>query len=118
MYSTVVELLAGMNTNESLRHELSQRDALPQRTIRARTNVGRGTVRRSVIATMTEKGDVVFEERVTTDELGIDADDVEDEGAGAEAMSPPKPGSRSPIAELLYSRWIENLRSRWPILGM
>lgn len=64
---------------------------------------------------MTDKGLVVTEEEVSglpspsTPSLSISP-------SSAKVEEPASPIKRSPIAELLYMRWLEGLKIRWPSL--
>lgn len=93
-YNVILDLLSGINENTAVRqHVQTARGLFPHRRI----------IRKSE---MTAKGLVVTEE---------------EEISGLPASSSPTPGEepssptrKSPIAELLYMRWLEGLRLKWP----
>lgn len=61
---------------------------------------------------MTAKGLVVTE--VQEDISGLPIDSTTSSSHSVRADSPGSPVRKSPIAELLYMRWLEGLRIKWP----
>ena len=64
---------------------------------------------------MTSKGLVVTEEQEEISGLPLTsepADSITSSHLATE--SPPSPSRKSPIAELLYMRWLEGLKLKWP----
>ncbi|OCH94081.1 Pkinase-domain-containing protein [Obba rivulosa] len=94
-YSVILDLLSGINENTAVRqHIQTSRGLFPHKRI----------IRRSE---MTSKGLIVTEEE---DIPGLPA--VADIPASAEQSG--LPARKSPIAELLYMRWLEGLKLKWP----
>ncbi|KAF8309351.1 Pkinase-domain-containing protein [Clavulina sp. PMI_390] len=90
-YNVIVDILSGINESDAIRqHIATQKGLFPHRLVRRRTE-------------MTSKGLVIVEqeEEVTPP-------------AAAPASPPSSPVKRSPIADLLYMRWMEGLRIKWP----
>ncbi|KAF9651151.1 Pkinase-domain-containing protein [Thelephora ganbajun] len=91
-YNLIVDILAGVNENNAVRQHINtSRILFPHKRI----------IRKSE---MTSKGLVVTEEQ---------------EISGLPSTSDPlvaeaEPARRSPIAELLYMRWLEGLKLKWP----
>ncbi|KAJ7179168.1 Ste20-like serine/threonine kinase [Mycena filopes] len=97
-YNVILDILSGINDNTSVRqHVQTARGLFPHKRI----------IRKSE---MTAKGLVVTE--VQEDIAGLpstmDATKVVDEPAVA--------AKKSPISELIYMRWLEGLRLKWPSL--
>jgi len=91
-YNLIVDILAGVNENNAVKQYINtSRVLFPHQRI----------IRKSE---MTTKGLVVTEEQEisglpsTSDPLAAEAE----------------PARRSPIAELLYMRWLEGLKLKWP----
>lgn len=97
-YSVILDILSGINENPVVRqHVQTARGLFPHKRI----------IRKSE---MTAKGLVVTE--VQEDVSGLPAD-----SAGASSPGKTDDSSqirKSPIAELLYMRWLEGLRIKWP----
>jgi len=92
-YNVILDILSGINENSNVRqHIQTSRGLFPHKRI----------VRRSE---MTAKGLVVTEE---------------EEISGLPSTSSPTPPAeepplrKSPIAELLYMRWLDGLKLKWP----
>lgn len=64
---------------------------------------------------MTSKGLVVTE--VQEDISGLPSSSPTTTAAGKPDEIPASPTRRSPIAELLYLRWLEGLKIKWPLLS-
>ncbi|KZV72120.1 Pkinase-domain-containing protein [Peniophora sp. CONT] len=98
-YGIVLDILSGINENDVVRqHVATSRNLLPHKRVTRKSE-------------LTSRGLVVTE----TEEIL--------EGPSAAANAPPdRPASptsatnikRSPIAELLYMRWLEGLKLKWP----
>ncbi|GJE83997.1 Pkinase-domain-containing protein [Phanerochaete sordida] len=98
-YNVILDVLSGINENQQVRqHVQTARGLFPHKRI----------IRKSQ---MTSKGLVVTEE-----------EDVSGLPSTSEPEAPPVPDidqaprSKSPIAELLYMRWLEGLKLKWPSL--
>lgn len=61
---------------------------------------------------MTSKGLVVTEEQEVVSGLPSSSDSVNHIVSGSPPQDPPS--RKSPIAELLYLRWLEGLKIKWP----
>ncbi|CCM01568.1 uncharacterized protein FIBRA_03628 [Fibroporia radiculosa] len=97
-YNIVLDLLAGINENAAVRqHIQTARGLFPHRRI----------IRKSE---MTAKGLVVTEEEEISG-LPSSSSPTPTTEDRPDAGSPPR---KSPIAELLYVRWLEGLRLKWP----
>jgi serine/threonine-protein kinase 24/25/MST4 len=124
-YNVILDILSGINEsveasivlivdlthhlifylrNHSIRQHIStQRGLFPHRLIRRKTE-------------MTSKGLVVVEQ----EEIPSEVDVLPPRASRSPPSSPPSspvPPRRSPIAELLYMRWMEGLRLKWPSLS-
>lgn len=99
-YNIVLDILSGINDNPGVRqHVQTTRGLFPHKRI----------IRKSE---MTAKGLVVTETQ--EDITGLPSTSTSDV-SGAKAAEEPKE-RKSPIAELLYMRWLEGLRLKWPSL--
>jgi len=97
-YTIILDLLSGINENSAVRqHIQTARGLFPHRRI----------IRKSE---MTAKGLVVTEEEEISG-LPSSSSPVLSAEERAEAGSPTR---KSPISELLYMRWLEGLRLKWP----
>ncbi|EIW61937.1 Pkinase-domain-containing protein [Trametes versicolor FP-101664 SS1] len=98
-YNLVLDMLAGINDNPSVRNHIQTTRALfPHKRI----------IRRSE---MTAKGLIVTEEEEIS---GLPSSSG---STPSPAVATPEPGSpvrKSPISELLYLRWLEGLKLKWP----
>ncbi|KAH9938060.1 Pkinase-domain-containing protein [Fomitopsis serialis] len=95
-YNIVLDLLAGINDNSAVRqHVQTARGLFPHRRI----------IRKSE---MTAKGLIVTEEEEIS---GMPPSSSSPIPGDAEPGSPTR---KSPISELLYMRWLEGLRLKWP----
>ncbi|KAL7410913.1 hypothetical protein BDY24DRAFT_150289 [Mrakia frigida] len=92
-YSVIADLLAGIHENEPLRQHINSISPSPFTLIRR-------TAHRN------EEGKLVVTEH--EEETSVGAGDA---GAGAGET---KEKDRSPIADMLYMRWMEGLKIRWP----
>ncbi|KAF9451725.1 Pkinase-domain-containing protein [Macrolepiota fuliginosa MF-IS2] len=112
-YNVVLDILQGINDNVAVKQHIQTSHGLfPHKRI----------IRKSV---MTAKGLVVTEEQEDISGLPTSspADAPPSPNANNHSISspdvndpPPSPKSKSPIAELLYMRWLEGLRLKWPSL--
>ncbi|EAU84785.2 STE/STE20/YSK protein kinase [Coprinopsis cinerea okayama7 len=95
-YNVILDILQGINDNNAIkRHVQTSRGLFPHKRITRKSE-------------MTSKGLVVTEETEEVSGLPESSNGVPP--AQAEAETP----RRSPIAELLYMRWLEGLRLKWP----
>jgi len=91
-YNLIIDILSGVNENNAVKQHINtSRVLFPHKRI----------IRKSE---MTSKGVIVTEEQ---------------EISGLPSTSDPlvpeaEPARRSPIAELLYMRWLEGLKLKWP----
>ncbi|KAI0677520.1 Pkinase-domain-containing protein [Trametes maxima] len=96
-YNLVLDMLSGINENSAVRsHIQTTRGLFPHKRI----------IRRSE---MTAKGLVVTEEE--------EISGLPSSSTPSPAQSPAEPGSpvrKTPISELLYLRWLEGLKLKWP----
>ncbi|KXN86272.1 Serine/threonine-protein kinase svkA [Leucoagaricus sp. SymC.cos] len=109
-YNVVLDILQGINDNPAVKQHIQTSHGLfPHKRI----------VRKSV---MTAKGLVVTEEQEDISGLpsSSDAQSLNGNNYGPSPADPNEPPSspktKSPIAELLYMRWLEGLRIKWPSL--
>lgn len=95
-YSVILDILAGLNENQGVRqHIQTSRELFPHKRVTRKSE-------------MTSKGLIVTE---TLEEVAGPS------GANAaDKAEPSSPTKRSPIAELLYMRWLEGLKIKWPSL--
>jgi serine/threonine-protein kinase 24/25/MST4 len=65
---------------------------------------------------MTSKGLVVTEEQEEISGLPLTSDHADSITSPplSATDSPPPPSKKSPIAELLYMRWLEGVKLKWP----
>lgn len=89
-YQVIVDLLAGINDNDSIRRHLSASAQL----------FPRGSLRQSI--KLTDRGPVI-QSPIAPHASGTDYDSESD----AETSSKDSAQQRGPIAEMLYSRWLE-----------
>ncbi|PCH41000.1 Pkinase-domain-containing protein [Wolfiporia cocos MD-104 SS10] len=94
-YNIILDMLSGINENSAVRqHIQTSRGLFPHRRI----------IRKSE---MTAKGLVVTEEEEISG-LPPSSSPI------PPAEAPESPSRKSPIAELLYMRWLEGLKLKWP----
>ncbi|KAF8621561.1 hypothetical protein AX15_007589 [Amanita polypyramis BW_CC] len=103
-YSIILDILQGINDNPVVRqHIQTTRGLFPHKRI----------IRRSE---MTSKGLVVTE--VQEDVSGLPPSSPSTTTAPIKPdEAPASPTRRSPIADLLYLRWLEGLKLKWPLLS-
>lgn len=63
---------------------------------------------------MTSKGLVVTEEQEEISPVSGPANSITSPTAATTDDTPASPLRKSPIAELLYMRWLEGLKLKWP----
>ncbi|KAG6900967.1 hypothetical protein C0993_004405 [Termitomyces sp. T159_Od127] len=98
-YNVILDILSGINDNQAIRqHVQTSRNLFPHKRLTRRSE-------------MTPRGLVVTEE----------LDDTAGSPSSSGPVSPPistdlgeTPAKKSPIAELLYLRWLEGLKLKWP----
>lgn len=125
-YSVVLDILAGINDSSSVRaHVATQRGGmLPHRRVVRRgemTARGLVVVESEEVVAATAGAVVVVGNGVAASATngaaaggGAGAANGNANGAGATANGTGKDEKRSPIAELLYMRWMEGLKLKWP----
>ncbi|KAI0759909.1 kinase-like domain-containing protein [Irpex lacteus] len=95
-YNVIVDILTGINENSRVRqHVNTQRALFPHKRITRKSE-------------LTNKGLVVTEEEEIS---GLPSTS---DSAAAAATPPEDQPRKSPIAELLYMRWLEGLKLKWP----
>ncbi|KIK68161.1 hypothetical protein GYMLUDRAFT_238316 [Collybiopsis luxurians FD-317 M1] len=93
-YNVILDILAGLNESNGLRqHIQTHRNLFPHKRITRKSE-------------MTAKGLVVTEVE----------EEMSSTSSSAVSTDSPAPPRRSPIAELLYMRWLEGLKLKWPSL--
>ncbi|KAI0322462.1 kinase-like domain-containing protein [Amylostereum chailletii] len=93
-YNVILDIIAGMNENTAVRqHVQTSRGLFPHKRVTRKSE-------------LTSKGLVVTE---TLEEVVPTPS-----GSGAGTPVEETPVKRSPIAELLYMRWLEGLKIKWP----
>ncbi|KAG1754039.1 kinase-like domain-containing protein [Suillus paluster] len=96
-YNVILDILSGINENPSVRqHVQTSRGLFPHKRV----------IRKSE---MTAKGLVVTEVQEDVTEVPVDSST-----SPLKADGPGSPVRKSPISELLYMRWLEGLRIKWP----
>ncbi|KAK7470646.1 hypothetical protein VKT23_002070 [Stygiomarasmius scandens] len=102
-YNVILDILSGLNENTAVRqHIQTSRGLFPHKRI----------IRKSE---MTAKGLVVTE--VQEEIAGLPSSDSASVlSSSASSNKTEEPVRRSPIAELLYMRWLEGLKLKWPSL--
>ncbi|KAI0068743.1 Pkinase-domain-containing protein [Artomyces pyxidatus] len=95
-YNVILDIIAGVNDNAAVRqHIQTSRGLFPHKRVTRKSE-------------MTNRGLVVTE---VVEDVSATAS-----GSDITAVDPPSPTNtkRSPIAELLYMRWLEGLKIKWP----
>lgn len=106
-YTVVLDILSGINESSAVRQHVStMRGLFPAKKV-----VRRGE--------MTARGLVVVEQEVddSVPNIGglVNGNSVASSNSSTKsAGSGDEPARKSPIAELLYMRWLEGLRLKWP----
>lgn len=99
-YSVILDMLSGINENPTVRqHVQTSRGLFPHKRV----------IRKSE---MTARGLVVTE--VQEDISGLPMDSSATSLNSLKADGSGSPVRKSPISELLYMRWLEGLRIKWP----
>ncbi|KAI9513312.1 Pkinase-domain-containing protein [Russula earlei] len=99
-FNVILDILAGLNDNPAVRqHVQSSRGLFPHRRVTRKSE-------------MTNRGLVVTE--VVEDVAGQSGAVVAPSTPDPDNAAEPSPVKRSPIAELLYMRWLEGLKIKWP----
>ncbi|KAJ3722952.1 Ste20-like serine/threonine kinase [Lentinula raphanica] len=97
-YNVVLDILSGLNESNGLKqHIQTHRNLFPHRRITRKSE-------------MTAKGLVVTEVEEEVDATSSSS------APSTTTTDSPAPARRSPIAELLYMRWLEGLKLKWPSL--
>jgi len=98
-YKLVLDILSGINENSAIRQQIqTHRNIFPHKRITRKSE-------------MTAKGLVVTE---IQEDLPGTPPSSSDPSTSMPANEPPS--RKSPIAELLYMRWLEGLKIKWPSL--
>ncbi|EIW76112.1 STE STE20 YSK protein kinase [Coniophora puteana RWD-64-598 SS2] len=103
-YNIILDILSGINDNQSVRRHIhTSRGLFPHKRV----------VRRSE---MTTKGLIVTEEQEEISGLpeSSSPSPYPPSMKSDESSSTSSPSRKSPIAELLYMRWLEGLKIKWP----
>ena len=103
-YNVILDILSGINENHSVRQHIhTSRGLFPHKRV----------IRRSE---MTTKGLVVTEEQEEISGLPQSSSPTPYPASmkSDESSSTSSPSRKSPIAELLYMRWLEGLKIKWP----
>lgn len=101
-YNVILDILAGINENQAVKqHITTSRGLFPHKRITRRSE-------------MTSKGLVVVEHEEDTSSSSGHGHAHAPSIAASDA--PSSPTRKSPIAELLYMRWLEGLKMKWPSL--
>jgi len=102
-YNVIIDILQGIDENSYVKqHVHTSRGLFPHKRI----------IRRSE---MTSKGLVVTEEQEEISGLPLTSDSITSSPPPSATDTPPSsPSRKSPIAELLYMRWLEGLKLKWP----
>lgn len=100
-YNVILDILAGINDNHAVRQHIhTTRGLFPHKRV----------VRRSEL---TSTGLVVTEEEETSG-APIPSSSSQNAFSSPAAAEPSSPVRKSPIAELLYMRWLDGLKLKWP----
>ncbi|KAH9977698.1 kinase-like domain-containing protein [Lactifluus volemus] len=95
-YNVILDILSGLNENAAVRqHVQTSRGLFPHRRVTRKSEI-------------TNRGVVVTEE---VEDIAGSSGPATPSADNSSDVSPVK---RSPIAELLYMRWLEGLRIKWP----
>lgn len=96
-YSVILDILQGINDNNAVRqHVQTSKGLFPHKRITRKSE-------------MTSKGLVVTEELEEVSGLPSTSN-----GSATASATEPEAPRKSPIAEMLYMRWLEGLRLKWP----
>jgi len=99
-FNVILDILAGLNDNAAIRqHVQTSRGLFPHRRVTRKSE-------------LTNRGLVVTE--VVEDIAGTSGAITSPSTPGADNVADASPAKRSPIAELLYMRWLEGLKIKWP----
>ncbi|KAI9447951.1 Pkinase-domain-containing protein [Lactarius indigo] len=101
-YNVILDILAGLNENAAVRqHVQTSRGLFPHRRVTRKSEMtNRGLVVTEVVEDIAGPSGAVAVVPATT--------------PGVENGADASPVKRSPIAELLYMRWLEGLKIKWP----
>lgn len=101
-YNVILDILQGINDNNAVkRHVQTSRGLFPHKRITRKSE-------------MTSKGLVVTEELEDVSGLPATSSGGDSSPTGTTPPEDPPSPRKSPIAELLYMRWLEGLRLKWP----
>ncbi|PPQ77734.1 hypothetical protein CVT25_011169 [Psilocybe cyanescens] len=101
-YNVILDILQGINENSAIKqHVQTSRGLFPHKRI----------IRKSE---MTAKGLVVTEELEEISGLPSTSSPTTSVNSQSPTIPPESPSRKSPIAELLYMRWLEGLKLKWP----
>ncbi|KIJ57014.1 hypothetical protein M422DRAFT_40568 [Sphaerobolus stellatus SS14] len=102
-YRVILDVLAGIDENQAVKQHITTTKSLfPHKRVTRRSE-------------LTSKGLIVVEQEEDTASSSGHGSHAETNGEQPASPTSPK---KSPIAELLYMRWIEGLKIKWPsILG-
>lgn len=104
-YNIILDILSGINENSSVRnHVQTSRGLFPHKRITRKSE-------------MTPKGLVVTEVQEDISGLPSTSNGLASPPVVNPADEPAPPVRKSPIAEMLYMRWLEGLKLKWPSLS-
>jgi len=103
-YNVIMDILSGINDNDAVRSHISTHKGLfPHKRVRRATQV-------------TASGVVVVEEVADDEPAAISPTSPHAKQSSSASHKSDEPKAKSPISELLYLRWLEGLRLKWPSL--
>ncbi|KAF7971122.1 hypothetical protein HWV62_22062 [Athelia sp. TMB] len=104
-YNIILDILSGINENPSVRnHVQTSRGLFPHKRITRKSE-------------MTPKGLVVTEVQEDISGLPSTSNGLASPPVAKAADESTSPVRKSPIAEMLYMRWLEGLKIKWPSLS-
>ena len=122
-YNVIIDILQGINEyviSSILPSDLlsePQGLAFSNSSVKQHVQTSRGLFpHKRIIRTseMTSKGLVVTEEQEEIPGLPFTSDPADSNTSPSTTDTSPSPSRKSPIAELLYMRWLEGLKLKWP----
>jgi len=109
-YSLMLDILSGINDNQAVRQHISTtRGLFPHRRVRRNTQM----TSNGVVVVEQEDSDVSPSSPTSPDRPSVLKKRTE--GSSSDKVSTTPDEKKSPISELLYMRWLEGLKLRWPL---